>query len=133
MSLESSFRALLTGDATVAGLVSTRIYPSTYPQSATDPCVRYQKVAGAPGLHMQGSDGLAGETVQVDIRALTAASALSVRDAIVAKLHGFKGTQGDVVFQLIGLDNDRGLEFESTGTKNYYTCSLDFTVWSRAA
>lgn len=131
--MEEEFRALLTGDAATAALVGTRVYPATYPQTAVDPCVRYRKVAGGPGMTMAGSDGLAAEQIQVDVRALTAASALSIRDAIVAKLHGFKGQQGDVMFQAIALDSDRGLDFESTGAKTYYTTSLDFSVWSAAA
>jgi hypothetical protein len=133
MSMETDFRALIVGDPTLLGLVSTRVYPSTYAQGATAPAIRYMRVAGGPGLHMQGSDGLDAGLIQVDARAASAASALAVRDALIAKLHGFKGTQGATTFQLIELQGDRGIQFDDTGPTAYYTASLDFAIWAAAA
>jgi hypothetical protein len=118
---------------TLVGLVDTRIYPATYAQAKADPAIRYQKITGAIGLHMQGSDGLSTDLMQVDVRALTAASALAVRDAIVTLLHGFQGVQGATDFKLIALRDDRGVQFEKTEAASYYTASLDFDVYSRAA
>lgn len=131
--MEADFRALLATDATLIGLVSTSIYPSTYAQAATSPAVRYFKVTGAPGLHMQGSDGLSSDLMQVDARADTASSALAVRDALVARLNTFRGIQGATDFQLISLRDDRGVQFDNTGPQSFYTASLDFDCWSRAA
>lgn len=132
MSMETDFRALLANDAGVSALVGTHIYPSTYTQGAADPCIRYTKVTGSTGIHMGGSDGLSEATMQVDIRAPSAASAFAVRDAVVAKLHAFSGTQGQTDFRLIKLDADRG-SFEKPADTGYYTATLDFTVISRAA
>jgi hypothetical protein len=133
--METDFRAILAGDATISGLVTTagvtRIYPSAYAQGAASPALRYMRVSGAPGLHMRGSDGLDSALMQVDCRAASAASALAVRDALVAKLHGFSGAQGGSYFQLIALQSDRGVRFDDTGPTAYYTASLDFECWSR--
>lgn len=131
--METDFRSILADDATLVGLVSTRIYPSTYPQDVTEPCVRYQKITGAIGLHMQGSDGFSEDLMQVDVRALTKASADAVRAAIIAALHAYAGTEGTTRFQLIALSSDRGVRFESTGPKTYYTASLDFACYSTDA
>lgn len=131
MSLEVDFRAVLLADATLAGKVGTRIYPSAYAQGAASPAIRCMRIAGAPGLHMQGSDGLDSALMQVDCRADTAASAMSVRDAVVARLHGFSGSQGSTHFQLVALQADRGVQFDDTGPTAYYTASLDFECWSR--
>lgn len=133
MSMETDFRALLADDGPTAALVSTRIYPSTYAQGAASPAIRYTRITGAPGLHMNGGDGLVSALRQVDVRALTAASALSVRDAIVAKLHAFRGTKGTTDFRVIALQSDRGIQFDETGPDAFYTASLDLEVWSRAA
>ena len=57
--METDFRSIIADDPAVKALVSTRIYPATYSQGAANPAVRYQKVTGSIGLHMQGSDGLA--------------------------------------------------------------------------
>jgi hypothetical protein len=134
MSLETDFRALLVGDPALLGLVSTRVYLSTYAQATVSPALRYMKVTGGTGLHMGGSDGLSESTMQVDARSsLSAAEAISIRDAIVARLHGYRGIEGATDFRLIELTSDRGVSFDDTGTTKYYVASLDFDVWSRVA
>lgn len=135
----TDLRTLVTGDATLAGLIGAAVYPATFPQGAPDLCLRYQLVSGSIGLHLRGSDGLSRGLVQFDARAkvaadvAAAAQALSVRDALVALLHGYAGAVGDTRFQLIALSSDRGVRFEATDTAQYYLASLDFDVLSRAA
>lgn len=129
--MEADFHDLLL--ASVTSLVSTRVYPTTYPQNAASPAVRYQKITGAPGVHMQGSDGLNFDVVQVDARGATAAEMLAIRDAVVAALHAFSGTQGSTAFKLIQLRDDRGLNYETNGAQQFFTTSLDLDVIWRAA
>lgn len=130
--METDFRSLIAGDPAVAALVAARIYPSTYAQAKDNPCVRYRKVTGTIGLHMRGSDGLGDDLMQIDVRALTALSAIAVKDAIIAKLHGFAGVSGNTEFLVIGLRDDRGVGFEKTDAEQFYTASLDFNVsWRR--
>lgn len=138
--MEADFQYLLANHPALTALVGTRIYPSTYAQGATDPCIRYQKIGGGPGLHMQGSDGLSNNLMQLDIRARTAASALAVRDVLIGEhgtgglLHPFRGGVGATDFRLIALvdGGDRGLRHEKPNNVDYYTNSLDFRIWSRA-
>jgi hypothetical protein len=127
--MQSELRALLANDATLAALVSTRIYWNHIPQDATDPCVVMYLITGAPGVHTQGSDRLTSSIVQINVRATTVASMVSVRNAIVAKLHAFSGTQGNIVFQGIFLRDERQ-DSEKPDTTLYHTSQLDFDVWS---
>lgn len=131
--MEADFRALLAGDPALVALVATRIYPTVYPQGATDPCIRYRKITGSIGLHMQGSDGLNEDLVQIDVRAATAASAAAVRDALRALLHAYSGTVGSTSFRLIRLRDDRGIGHEKTDSQEFYTASLDWDVTWRVA
>ena len=136
MSVETDFRALLL--AAVTSLVGSNaagkaVYPATYPQNAPAPAVRYAKITGAPGLHMQGSDGLNFDLIQVDARAATAADVLAIRDAAVAALHAYSGTQGSTQFQLIALRDDRGEKYETNGAQQFFTLSMDFDVTWRVA
>ena len=143
MSMEIDFRAILASNAGVLAVVGNNpgpkpatgpsIYPSTYATGCAPPAIRYAKVTGAPGLHMGGTDGLSVDLMQIDVRALTAASAFAVKDAVISKLHAFTGVQGTTDFRLIALRDDRGVQFETTGQENFYTASLDFDVISRAA
>ena len=131
--MEIDFKNLLTGDPAILALVETRITPSVYSQATADPAIRYQKITGNIGLHMQGSDGLSSDLMQVDVRSATAAETISIKAAIIARLHGFEGRQGSTDFRVIALRDDRGVKFEKTDSKSYYTCSMDFDVWSRRA
>lgn len=131
--MESDFRAVLAGDPAIIALVSTRIYPKTYAQATVDPAIRYTRISGGLGMHMQGSDGLGSAIMQVDARSLTEKEVLSIQDAIVARLHAFRGVEGDTDFRLIELDSGPDGAFDSTGTKAYYTTRIDFAVSFRAA
>lgn len=127
--MESALRALLTGYAPLTALVSTRIYWNEIPQATTDPCVVLYKIAGAPGIHMQGSDRLEQSIVQINVRALSVTSMWAVRDAIIARLHAQRVQQGTVEFKGIFLTSERQ-NSEKPGAVVYQTCQLDFQVWS---
>lgn len=135
--MESDFRLILTGHAPLTAIVpAARIYRAYYPQAATDPAIRIAKVGGQVGLTMQGSDGLTASTMQVDVRTLAsggAAQIVSIRNALLALLHPFRGVKGSTYFHLVSLADDRGEDFEKPSTVEYLTASLDFNVWSRAA
>lgn len=152
--MEADFKAILAGHAALLEVIGINlgtgvngpaagpsIYPSAYAQGCLDPCIRYQKIAGGPGLHMQGSDGLSNDLVQIDIRGRTAASVIAVRDVLLGAhgtgglLHPYVGIEGSTNFQLIRLaeGGDRGIRHEKPNDVDYYTASLDFRVWSRAA
>ena len=138
--MEADFKAILTGHAPLTALVpAARITPTQYTQATGNPCLRYTKIDGITGLHMQGSDGLSSTLMQIDIRGVTYASVLAVRNVLVGThghgglLHPYRGIEGATAFQLIQLRSDRGVQFEKPGSVEYYTTSLDFDVWSKAA
>lgn len=135
--MEADFNAILTGYAPLTTLIpATRITPVQYTQATGNPCLRYTKIDGATGLHMQGSDGLSSTLMQIDVRVPAAggvAPLLRIRDVLVARLHPFRGVVGATEFRLVSLRSDRGVRFEKTDTEQFYTASLDLDVWSRAA
>ena len=141
--MEVDFVAILAGHAPLTDLVpATRITPSQYVQGSAGPCLRYSKIDGITGLHMRGSDGLTSSLMQIDMRALAAAGVaplLAVRNVLIGEhgtgglLHPFRGAVGGTDFRLIQLRSDRGIQFEKPGAEEFYTCSLDFDVWSKAA
>lgn len=131
--MEQDFRAILAGHAPLIALVGTRIYPSTYPQGAADPAIRYTKISDTDQPHMKGRDGLWSSIVQVDVRAATAEQALAARDVLVGLLNPYRGQKASTDFRLIQLRDDRGIQFEKTDAKSYYTISLDFDVIYRRA
>jgi len=135
--MEIDFASILTGHAALTNLVpATRITPSQFVQGTAGPCLRYTKIDGITGLHMRGSDGLTSSLMQIDVRSIAAGGVmplLAVRDVLVVLLHPFRGVVGGTDFRLIQLRSDRGIKFEKPGAEEFYTCSLDFDVWSKAA
>lgn len=127
--MESAFRALLSGYTPLTALVSTRIFWNHIPQATTRPAVVLYKITGAEGLTHSGPDGLASNIVQIDVQALTVTSMWAIRDAIIAKLHGYK----DATFPLIEKQSERQSAEELAGAGDLiHRASLDFSVWYSA-
>lgn len=87
MSVETDFYSAVTGDATLAALVGTRVYPAILPDNATLPAMVYSVISQVP----IGSGGCESTRVQVDCYAAkyyTDASGItgikSLRDGLLA-------------------------------------------------
>lgn len=97
------------------------------PQSVARPAIVLYRISGAPGLHMQGSDGLLNATVQIDIQAKTVASMWAIRDALLTLLHG----QKNFSLRVISANSERQTVEELTNVL-IHRCSMDFDIWYRA-
>ncbi len=127
--MEADLRALLTGSAPLIALVpAARIVWNHLPQATVRPAIVLFRIAGAPGITMQGSDGLLGAIVQIDVQALTVTSMWAIRDALVTLLHGHK----DANFGGIFLQSDQQDSEQLTGGGLIHRASLDFSVWASA-
>ena len=63
----STFRAYLSGDATVTGLVSTRIYPNVAPPDTAPPYITFRVVSGVPHNTLNESAALSSANrIQMD-------------------------------------------------------------------
>lgn len=124
--MEAALRALLIGYGPLTALVPAgRIVWNHLPQATTRPAIVLYRVAGAPGLHMQGSDALVGAVVQIDAQALTVNSMWAIRDVLTTLLHGYRGGE----FQGISLRSERQDSDELTGGGLVHRSSLDVDVW----
>lgn len=130
--MEVALRALLAAHAPLTALVGSRIVWNEIPQASADPNVSLFKITGAPGYHMQGADGLESSIVQINVRALTFGGMIQVKNAIIDRLSGFRGSMGDTRFQGIFKTGERQA-FEKVDTASYHTAQIDFEVHSRAA
>lgn len=126
--MESALRALLTGYAPLTTYVEDRVVWNHLPQSTTRPAIVLYRIAGAPGIHMQGSDGLTGAVVQIDIQATTVSEMWAIRSAVIALLHGYRDARLTGVF----LTTERQSSEELAGLL-IHRCSLDFEVWAPEA
>jgi len=90
--VEEALYALLSADATITGLVSTRIYPILAPQNAALPYVTYQVAASRHVHSLDGSSGLAFASVQINCNAASYSVAKAIAEAVRQELQGYAGT-----------------------------------------
>lgn len=132
--MEESLRQLLVTHAPLTALVAQRVYWGTIAQGSANPAVVMFFISGAPGYHMQGSDGLTSARVQIDIRATTLSAAWAAARVIKTLLSGYRGTVATTDFRGIFLLSERQyFDKPANSSEGLHVVSLDFDVWSRAA
>jgi Protein of unknown function (DUF3168) len=132
--IEAAVRAILLADATVAGLVGTRVYTGTMPQRATFPLITLKKVDKLSDLTLEDAVGPNRLRVQVDcwaqdvdgVRALAAAVNGSDDQSTQGPLHGYSGSSGGQRINLLRLLVERSTEYESE--TQLYRVSADYAA-----
>jgi len=95
--LEAGLYAALTkSGGRVAGLVSSRVYPTMIPQEVPLPAIAYQRVSGPRDRYHNGAAGWARARIQLTIMAEKYAEAKTVV-AAVRDLFPFRGEFGGLV------------------------------------
>lgn len=128
MSLESALVALITGNAPVAAVLGTRLYPDVIPQDQPMPAGHYRTVSTRPAMAHSGEAGVDFSTVRFSIFAPLRADAISLRELIKPVVSGYKGTSGgetlDAVFYREGMNT---FDIES----GLYAAQFDLIVTRR--
>lgn len=88
MSIETTLYSTLTNDATVASLVSNRVYPNPAPEGAIKPMVSYSVIAGSRITTIPGTGDAVRKRIQINCNANTYSSAKSVAAAVIDALEG---------------------------------------------
>lgn len=126
MSIASDIRTFLLADATLGGLVGTRVYPVKLPQDPTVPAMTYQWISGERHHAASGAVGLASPRIQFDCWAKTYLEAESMLEALRKRLDGFSGTAGASKIQGAFFETERD-SYEDAS--RLYGRSADFFVW----
>jgi hypothetical protein len=87
---------LLSNDATISAACSTRIYPIVAPQEAADPCVVYSLNSIEYNETKDGASQLDTEDWRVTTFSKTFAECESLKDATIAALNRYSGTNNGV-------------------------------------
>lgn len=86
MSIGILLRDRLVADATVLGLVSSRVYPLQLPQTPTYPAISYQRISNTA---QNGSTAIRESRWQVNCWASTYAGAVSLAEATKSAVEEF--------------------------------------------
>lgn len=138
MTVEQAVVERLLGDATVAALVSTRVYQLRLPQSPTLPAVRVQLIDHPLLYHLRGGEQVSNCRIQVDAYAENASgtdpydAAADVADAITAAMSGQQwsatGTPPIDVVACFRIDRRPAWEAAEIGAVRILQ---DWNVWAR--
>lgn len=116
--LEAGLYSLLTGDATLAALIGTRLFPvmvneHDMPVNAGDPsCVSYQVVAGSTTYTLEPTQ-YSDRRIQFDIWSVKYSDSKSIAQAIRNVLSGYSGVLTDGTQVLSALQENEIDDFES--------------------
>ena len=136
--LQEAVYTRLSTDATVSGLVGTRIYPVLAPEGVALPYITYQRIAVDHVESVAGSSGLANALVQVDCWAASYAGANALGEAVRLRMQGFRGTVGSQDIQAVLLSSDRDapedpVRIERGGVHGdevgIHGVQFDFDIW----
>lgn len=128
MSLEADLRAYILADPTVAALVGDRMYPLVIPQGSPQPCIVYAKQGRDRQQLFCGEDGLYRTGVDIDCYAVIYDDAVTLANAVSARLKNFSGTMGTTRVPRIFLETEFDLSDLEPGT---YRQSQTWAVWHR--
>jgi hypothetical protein len=105
-SPEAVLRSALIANATVAGLVSNRVYPVVAPASAALPFVTWRRVAIRRQQTLGAPMGMPVTSVEYSIYGATYEQAREVADAMRSVLDGYGGTSNNTEVKQTSLEQE---------------------------
>lgn len=134
LDIETDLRAYILADATVAGLIGTRMVPSAEGQGIDRPYVRYMRVSTEVVRALKRNSGLRWARIQLDCFGDSYSSAKAVAHAITARVDPEARGRVDYADTCVqsALVLDEWDEYEEPvkgGEKGIYRTSLDLKVW----
>lgn len=125
----TDFRTVALAGAGVSALLGSRLRPIRRDQTDPLPAAALNVISRGDDVTMSGPSGYIATRVQVDVYGITYTDARAAADALIARLHGFAGTQDATVFQGVMLDNESsGFEAGDTEQDRLARIRLDFMV-----
>ena len=127
-AVAATIQALLD-DATVTGVVSTRIYPLVLPQTAVPPAIVVTMAAEIdPGEHLAGIGAILNTRVNVQCLSTDPAQVMRLGESVRAALHGRAGTFNSWSVQFRKAENDMTDHDEN---RTIFRRVIGFRVWWR--
>lgn len=105
-SPESVLRAALVADATVSGLVGSRIYPLIGPKGSTLPLVLWRRTAIRREQTLAAPMGVPTVVLEYQVLAETYEAARTAADAIRGVLDGYTGTADNTTVRQTSLEDE---------------------------
>lgn len=130
-SPEAVLRSAIVGDATLYGLVGSRIYPVIAPATASLPFVTWRRAGIQRSQTLGAPMGVPKLSVEYSIYAATYESAREVSDRMRVVLDGYGGTVDNVTVRQVSLEqeNDDFVALTGTDMPPAFQITMVFDVW----
>lgn len=123
--IEHAIYSILSNDAGVTTLSSTRIYPVKLPQNATLPCVSYSVSEDAEDQTYDGQGTFQRVSVELDAWSDTHSEMLSLADAIKTAIKNYTGTVSGTTIDRVSIDSSVSVfEEEIEKYRKTWVCTL---------
>lgn len=129
MTMEASLFSFLTGNAGIAALIGTRVYPGIIPQSGVQPCIVYNKSSRSRQQLFCGTDGLLLTRLEIDCYADSYIQSVALANAVTSALQDFSGDMNGTTVPRIFLENEIDLSDIEPGL---YRQSQTWAMWHRS-
>lgn len=130
--ISATVRTITLADATVSGLVGTRMYSDTLPQNATLPAITYFVVDTVPSETLTAIANVSKARIQIDCYAATRTDANSLGDAVRLALelynHTVSGSQYVLAIHMVGGESHTIERSESGSDQRRFVTTQDFHV-----
>ena len=130
--IEQAIYSILTNDATVSGLVSSRVYPNKVPQGVSLPAVTYQQISGRREHTMAESIGMVESRFQINCWDDSYSGTRTLSNAVRNVLDSItSGTYSSTFIYTAFLDNEGDMPEVAEGADQLtvYGKRLDFIIW----
>ena len=116
---------LLSTDAGVSALVSTRIFPAIMEQGVTMPALCYTIIGGTKVAALTQDTDIAETLVQIDCYAETYPAVRDLHQAVLTALQRYEGTNAGIVIDDIVVEDEQDIREEDT---KLFRTSVDYLV-----
>ena len=128
---EAVLRAALVADATVSGLIASRIYPLMSSPETPLPFVLWRRTAARREQALAAPMGVPITTVEYSVYAATYEAARTIADAMRAVLDGYGGTVDNTTVNQTSLENesDDFVTLAGADLPPVYQVTQTYDVW----
>lgn len=117
MSVSAAIRTILVNDATVSGLVGSRVYPQILPDGKSMPAITYQRQDKNPHDGLAGSFDTGVYSYEISCWSDDYDEAASLGTAVQAALVDYSGTVSGVTIQHVWGNDADDVRFHAPGNQ----------------
>jgi hypothetical protein len=131
--IEAAVVSKMNADATISGLIGTRLYPLVIPQDVSLPAVAYQKIDSTKTVSHSGASQLARSRFQFTCQAGNYADAKTLAASVRHCWEGYRGTVATVRIDGALIDNDQDDYSEPVSLVIQPSVRMDVIIWHAEA